>query len=386
MEEYITRMGDGRRVRMTKEQIEADIVAGMADGADAARVPELSQDEMDRILEIVCDKSKITSIEPGREVCLSKDAGAIKFNQDNGGSGNAIPCMGRLEGLLVYERCLTFDSMELAWMDYSIKPVKAVINCETSNYEQMALMTTLPLVMGAMPNMGLYYAPDGPYPNPTDLMREFKIEESMAASEAALYYAPDGPYPNPTDLMREFKIEESMAASEAAAEHLTRDIGYVCQEIDKVGCEGFNFDTVASAGDAEFVATLKGIENYRKSNPNAYIECGMSAENVLGIHGGMEYDGKIVAGMYPQDQVKLAEKAGTNIFGSVVNTNTSKSFAWNAARSAVITKACVEAANIPVHANMGMGVGGIPMCELPPTDITGRAAKILIEIANIDGI
>lgn len=355
MQDYVTRMGDGRRVRLTKEQIMTDILEGMADGADAARVPELSQDEMDRIYEIVVDPNKTCSIEAGREVCLSKDAGAIKFNQDNGGSGNAIPCMGRLEGLLVYERCLTFDSMELAWMDYSIKPVKAVINCETSNYEQMAMMTTLPLVMGAMPNMGLYYAPDGPHKNPADLMREFKMEESMASSEAA-------------------------------AEQLTQDIGYVCQEIDKVGCEGFNFDTVASAGDAEFVATLKGIENYRKSNPNAYIECGMSAENVLGIHGGMMYDGKIVAGMYPHEQVKLVEKAGANIFGSVVNTNTSKSFAWNAARSAVITKACVEAAKIPVHANMGMGVGGIPMCELPPTDITGRAAKILIEIANIDGI
>ena len=355
MEDYVTRMGDGRRVRMTKEQIMSDIVAGMADGADAAGVAELSQDEMDRICEIVCDPSRITSIEPGREVVLSKDAGAIKFNQDNGGSGNAIPCMGRLEGILVYERAFGFDSMELAWMDYSVKPVKAIINCETANYEQMAQLTTIPLVMGAMPNMGLYYAPDGPYPNPTDLMREFKIEESMAASEAA-------------------------------AEHLTRDIGYVCQEIDKVGCEGFNFDTTASAGDAEFVATLKGIENYRKQNPNAYIECGMSAENVLGIHGAMEYDGQIVAGMYPHKQVKLVEKAGANIFGSVVNTNTSRSFAWNVARAAVITKECVKQANIPVHANMGMGVGGIPMAELPPTDITGRAAKVLIEIANIDGI
>ena len=355
MTDYITRMGDGRTVYMTKEEIMSDIVDGMADGADAAGVPELTQDDMDRICEIVCDKSKITSIEPGREVCLSKDAGAIKFNQDNGGSGNAIPCMGRLEGLLVYERSLTFDSMELAWMDYSIKPVKAIINCETSNYEQMALMTTLPLVMGAMPNMGLYYAPDGPYPNPTDLMREFKMEESMAASEAA-------------------------------AEHLTRDIGYVCQEIDKVGCEGFNFDTVASAGDAEFVATLKGMEAYRKSNPNAYIECGMSAETVLGIHGAMEYDGKVVAGMYPHEQVKLAEKAGVNVFGPVVNTNTSRSFAWNIARAVTIVKECEKVSSIPCHVNMGMGVGGIPMSELPPIDAVTRASKLMVEIAGVDGI
>ena len=142
----------------------------------------------------------------------------------------------------------------------------------------------------------------------------------------------------------------------------------------------------------EVTITTENIEQYRTGDLPLVVDlwatwcgpCRMIAPIVSKL--AEEYDGKIVAGMYPQDQVKLAEKAGTNIFGSVVNTNTSKSFAWNAARSAVITKACVEAANIPVHANMGMGVGGIPMCELPPTDITGRAAKILIEIANIDGI
>ena len=58
----------------------------------------------------------------------------------------------------------------------------------------------------------------------------------------------------------------------------------------------------------------------------------------------------------------------------------------NIARAVTIVKDCVKNSNIPVHANMGMGVGGIPMAELPPTDITGRAAKVLIEIANIDGI
>ena len=355
MQDYVTRMGDGRRVRMTKEQIMSDIIAGMGDGADAARVPELSQDEMERICEIVCDENKIVSVAPGKEVVLSKDAGTTKFNMANNGCGVGIPCTSLLDGQLIYERCFAFDSMEFAWMDYSIKPTKAVIDFMLINYEQMSQMTTMPLVMGAMPNMGLYFSPDGPHDNPTDLMREFKIDESMAASEAA-------------------------------ADQLTNDIDYICERITEVGCEGFDFDTTASAGDAEFVATLRGIENYRKRDPDAYIECGMSAENVLGIHGGMEYDGKVVAGMYPHEQVKLVEKAGANIFGPVVNTNSSRSFAWNVARSAVIIKECEKASNIPVHVNLGMGVGGIPMCELPPTDIVGRSGKVLIEIANVDGI
>ena len=279
MEDYVTRMGDGRRVRMTKQQIIDDIHAGMADGADAARVPELSEDEMERICEIVCDRNKIVSVEPGHEVVLSKDAGTTKFNMANNGCGVGISSVGLMDGQMIYERCFAFDSMEFAWMDYSIKPTKAVIDFMLINYEQMTQMTTMPLVMGAMPNMGLYYAPDGPHPNPTDLMREFKIEESMAASEAA-------------------------------ADQLTADIDYICQRISEVGCEGYDFDT----------------------------------------------------------------------------TNSSRSFAWNVARSAVIVKECEKGSNIPVHVNLGMGVGGIPMCELPPTDIVGRSGKILVEIANVDGI
>ena len=105
MEDYVTRMGDGRRVRMTKEQIMSDIVAGMADGADAACVPELSQDEMDRICEIVCDKSKITSIEPGREVCLSKDAGAIDGSDAQSTTGldaNALRLEAEHYGAAIY--------------------------------------------------------------------------------------------------------------------------------------------------------------------------------------------------------------------------------------------------------------------------------------------
>ncbi len=350
-----TRMGDGRVVYMTKEQVMDDIQAGMADGADAASAAELTDDEMQRICDIVCDPSKIVGIEPGEEVIMTKDAGEIKFSQDSGGSGIGITSIPRAAGALMYERAFAFDTLELAWMDYSIKPVKQVISEEMITYEQISQETTFPYMYGAMPNMGLYYAPDGPYGNPTDLMREFKIEEAQDQAEKS-------------------------------ADLLTKDIGYVTERLHSVGLEGFDFDTTASAGDAELVATLRGAENYRKLDPNAYIVIGMSAENVLGIHGSIEYKGTPVAGIYPAEQAKLCEQAGANVFGAVVNTNTSKSFAWNVARSAAIIKKCTDESNIPVHANLGMGVGGIPMCELVPTDTVGRAGKILIEIAHIDGI
>ena len=90
--------------------------------------------------------------------------------------------------------------------------------------------------------------------------------------------------------------------------------------------------------------------------------------------------------MYPHEQVKLAEKVGVNIFGPVVNTNCSKSLAWNIARAVAVTKHCVKTSDIPIHPNMGKGVGGIPMSETPPIEAATRASKAMIEIAKADGI
>ena len=352
--EYVTRMGDGRTVMMTKEQIYEDAVAGMADAVDAAGVPDLTQDDLDQICEIICNKNRVVAVERGKEVILTEDGGPHKFILDSGSCCNGVE-MGRIDTMEVIERAIGFDTFELTTTDYSIKPVKPIVGPEMTAMQQAAMRMTVPTLYGAMPNMGLYYAPDGAHKNPADLMREFKIEEAQINAEAA-------------------------------AEQLSRDIVYVSEAMISAGADGFNFDTTASAGDAEFVATLRGVEQLRKDNPGAYITMGMAAENVLGIHGEIEYDGKVVAGLYPNEQVKLCEKAGANIFGAVVNCNTSRSFAWNVARAAVIVKDCVKNSNIPVHANMGMGVGGVPMLETPPIDCVTRAGKIMAEVAGVDGI
>ena len=351
---FYTRMGDGKRVEMTKEAIMADIQAGTADAADMGEIPALTSDEMEALFEIISDRNRIVGVEPGKEVVLTYDIGQLDFTGDNGNSGNGVD-MGRLEAALLHERALGADTFELAHADYSIKPVKPVIANEMQTMEEIQNEIIAPYFYGAMPNMGLYYAPDGPYPNPADLMREFKMEESMAASEAA-------------------------------AEHLARDIEFVSTKIIQAGADGFNFDTTASAGDADFVGTLKGVEALRKACPDAYINLGMAGESVMGIHGSIEYDGQIVAGLYPHQQVKLAEKAGASVFGPVCNTNTSQSLAWNLARSVTFIKECVKVSNLPCHVNMGMGVGGIPMCETAPIDAVTRCNKAMVEIAKCDGV
>ena len=351
---FYTRMGDGKRVEMTKEGILADIQAGSADAADMGEIPVLTDDEMESLLEIISDRNRIVGVEPGHEVVLTYDIGQLDFTGDNGNSGNGVD-MGRLEAALLHERALGADTFELAHADYSIKPVKPVIANEMQTMEEIQNEIVAPYFYGAMPNMGLYYAPDGPYGNPADLMREFKLEESMASSEAA-------------------------------SEHLARDIEFVATKIIQAGADGFNFDTTASAGDADFVGTLKGVEALRRNCPDAYINIGMAGESVMGIHGSIEYDGQIVAGLYPHQQVKLAQKAGASVFGPVVNTNTSKSLAWNLARAVTFIKECVKVSELPCHVNMGMGVGGIPMCETAPIDAVTRCNKAMVEIAHVDGI
>lgn len=351
---FYTRMGDGKRVEMTKEAIMADIQAGSADAADMAGVPALTSDEMEKLFEIIADKNRIVGVEPGHEVVLTYDIGQLDFTGDNGNSGNGVD-MGRLEAALLHERALGADTFELAHADYSIKPVKPVIANEMQTMEGIQNEIVAPYFYGAMPNMGLYYAPDGPYPNPADLMREFKMEESMAASEAA-------------------------------AQHLARDIEFVSTKIYQAGADGFNFDTTGSAGDADAVGTLYGVKALREACPDAYINVGMAGESVMGIHGSIEFEGQIVAGLYPHQQVKLAEQAGASVFGPVCNTNTSQSLAWNLARSVTFIKECVNVASIPCHVNMGMGVGGIPMCETAPIDAVTRCNKAMVEIANVDGI
>lgn len=351
---FYTRMGDGKRVEMSREEILADIQAGTADAADMGEIPALTSDEMEALFEIISDRNRIVGVEPGHEVVLTYDIGQLDFTGDNGNSGNGVD-MGRLEAALLHERALGADTFELAHADYSIKPVKPVIANEMQTMEGIQNEIVAPYFYGAMPNMGLYYAPDGPYGNPADLMREFKLEESMASSEAA-------------------------------SEHLARDIEFVATKIIQAGADGFNFDTTASAGDADFVGTLKGVEALRKNCPDAYINLGMAGESVMGIHGSIEYDGQIVAGLYPHQQVKLAQKAGASVFGPVVNTNTSKSLAWNLARAVTFIKECVKVSELPCHVNMGMGVGGIPMCETAPIDAVTRCNKAMVEIAHVDGI
>jgi len=349
-----TRMGDGERIELDKEKLRQELLDGTRDAAQRGQIPELTGSELDQLFEIFAEPGRIVSVPPGKELIVTDDGIAEGFHASEADGGAGIP-MDSLACILAYERGIAADTAGTGNEDYSFKPVKSVIDNEMQSYYTASLSATIPLIYGAQPNLGLYYQPDGPYPNFAELM-------------------PLG------------KIDEARKAQEEAAEALKEDMIFVGKRMNEMGCEGLNFDTAASAGDADFYATLEAVRELKKSCPDMSLIVGMSSEFVLGMHGKMSFDGQQLAGMFPNQQVKIVEAAGADIFGPAVNVNTSQTVPWNLSKAVTYVKHTVEEASIPVHPNVGMGVCGIPMMVETPIDCVTRVAKALALIGNADGL
>jgi len=348
MEKIFSRTGDGWAVQLTEAEMKKDIDDGTVDAADRAKIPTLSDDEKKYLFEICKSTCKISGVEKGCEVIMTYDGGTNKI-------GRLGINTGRLQALQIYERCFGADTTELSDVDYSYKQVKPVIREDVPLMEQAQLLMVVPVFYGAMPNLGLYTHPDGPMPNPAELLPNMKIKEAREAFAGTI-------------------------------EHAVRDMVYVGSAYYEAGADGINFDTVGASGDPDFKAALLTVEILKKKYPDLCIELGMAGEFVLGMHGEVTHNDVRLAGLYPHEQVKVAQDAGVDIFGPAVNTVTTKSIPWNLARNITFIKACVSSAKIPVHANMGMGVGGLPVCDPPPVDSVSLASKAIVEMTRLDGL
>jgi dimethylamine--corrinoid protein Co-methyltransferase len=348
MGKILTRYGDGTPVELDENEARRDLEDGTREAAERGNVPVLSKEELQHLLEIFSSPHRFIGVEPGKEIVLSYDGTPIKLSRTQVN-------VDRLQCLQIYEKLLGADTLEMGYLDYSFKPIKSMVTYEQPLLEQILSVTTAPVFYGAMPNLPLYTQPDGPFPNPAELL-------------------PQG------------KIEEARASYEESVEQAVRDIVYVSSALHEAGADAIILDTVGAAGDADYLAALKATEVLREKYPAICVELGMAGEFVLGMHGEMTYDGQRLAGMYPHEQVKVAQKAGVTIFGPVVNTNTNESSPWNLARAVTYMKACCEAADIPVHVNMGMGVGAMTVHDHPPLDVASRASKAMVEVCRLDGL
>jgi dimethylamine--corrinoid protein Co-methyltransferase len=338
-----TRMGDGSLVEMTRSELRAELEAGVEAAVTRGKVPPLTEDELDHLLDIWASSSRFSAVDIGDEVVLSIDG------------TNAGSFLSSQQDLQVYEQNFCLDIIELAHIEYSFKAVKTIIPNQAQTLRDAQLVLTVPLQYGAMPNLGLYSQPDGPVPNWSELLPLGRIDEARQSQEEAVEYA-------------------------------VKDMVEVGEAMWEAGADGLDFDTSGAAGDGDFLATLKAVERLRAKYPDLGIELGMAGEFVLGMHGQLEYDGVRLAGLWPREQMKVAAKAGATIFGPAVNVNTRKSGAWNIARALTLVKPCCDEAEIPIHMNVGMGVGGVPMAYYGPVDGVSRASRACVEILRLDGL
>ena len=160
---------------------------------------------------------------------MTKDGGTNTLISSRLSSGIAAP-IGRETAVRLFERAFAFDSMEVGHIDYSVKPSKFIVSVEQEHMELLQHTTIFPLFYGFMPNLGLYYRPDGQFENPSDLLPLGKIDEARRTQEEALEACHD-------------------------------DVVWQSRMFAETGADGINYDTVASTGDAEFLATLRATED-----------------------------------------------------------------------------------------------------------------------------
>jgi dimethylamine--corrinoid protein Co-methyltransferase len=338
-----TRLGDGSRIELSRDEVRAELEDGTRAAAARAKVPELSAGELDHLLDICASRTRFTGVELGDEVVLTYD-----------GTGGQL-VGSRLDDLRIFEQYIGADSVELYHMDYSFKAVKTVLPSEQQSLRNAQCLLTVPLQYGAMPDLGRYSKPDGPVANWSELLPQGRIDAAREAQEEAVGLA-------------------------------VRDMVAVADGVWEAGADGIDLDTAGAAGDADFLAALSAVREIRARHPDMSIELGMANEFVLGMHGQLEWEGVRLAGLWPREQMKLAAQAGATIFGPAVNVTTSRSVPWNLARALTLVKPCAEAATIPAHMNVGMGVGGVPMAVRPPADAVCRVARACVDVLRIDGL
>ncbi len=354
MKAITTSRGDGYRVQLTEDELRKDVVAGSDDAARKGNIDPLGRAEIDHLVDIFRQPGRTVSVDPGKEVIVSDDGAGLMASWGRPSAGHAIPISDH-QSILMYERVYCGDTCGLGFPDYSYKPVKSAIGYARSHYKTISMLTTIPLVYGSQPNMGMYYHPTGPVESPAGLLSSYDFDKAFAVQEEA-------------------------------AEMMRRDIFDVAEQLYEVGCEAINLDTSGSAGDADFWGCLAVVRDIKEKMPDMPVEMGMAGEMIMGMHGRLTVDGQRLAGMYPHQQARVAAKAGVDIFGIAVNSSTDRSTPYNLARTVTFTKAASEQSPIPIHANSGMGVGGMPMTLLPPVGCSTRCAKALVEIGKADGL
>ena len=168
-------MGDGEGIWMTKAEITEDVYKGMEDAVVKGKSQPLEPDDLDRLVEILTMPEKNVSVERGNEGVTTFDAGTLKLCVRQ-----AIP-IDRNAAVLIHERALCSEMMELCNTDYSFKAIKNIAAEEAMAMEHAQMNCIIPLFYGAMPEHGsLHQAGRGRWTTgPSFFRRDISRKPSM---------------------------------------------------------------------------------------------------------------------------------------------------------------------------------------------------------------
>ena len=172
-----TRMGDGTFTHLTRSEIRADLIAGSEVATKRAKVPLLTDDEIDHLLEIYASPLRFIGVDVGEEIVLSCDGTGMKTHAT------------RIHDLQSYEQWMGADLLELAWATTRSRSCARPWWTRPSTMHDAQLATIAPLQYGVMPNLGLHSEPDGPCDNWNELLPLGRIPEARAAAEEAVEMA-----------------------------------------------------------------------------------------------------------------------------------------------------------------------------------------------------
>ena len=117
----LTRMGDNSNVELTRDELRHELEEGTESAAKKAKIPPLTENELDYLEDMFACPSRIWGVERGHEVVMTKDGCVNALNSSRMSSGVTAP-VNREVGVRLFESMLGFDSMELSHNDYSVKP------------------------------------------------------------------------------------------------------------------------------------------------------------------------------------------------------------------------------------------------------------------------
>ncbi|MCK5551951.1 MAG: [dimethylamine--corrinoid protein] Co-methyltransferase, partial [Deltaproteobacteria bacterium] len=99
MAKVFSRLGDGSPIELTEVELMRDLEEGTADAADRGKIPPLSEEELKYLFDIFISPARFVSVERGKEVVLSYDAGTLKIRR----VGVSV---NRIQALQIYEKLL----------------------------------------------------------------------------------------------------------------------------------------------------------------------------------------------------------------------------------------------------------------------------------------